>query len=59
MLTLAAKIRVYTIITGVLLIVQALAFQFISEPLIQTMLIVSEITCLILSLQSLTRLERM
>lgn len=59
MLTLAAKIRVYTIITGVLLIAQALAFQFISEPLIQTMLIVSEITCLILSLQSLTRLERM
>lgn len=59
MLTLAARIRVFMIVTGVILIIQALAFQFVNEPLIQTMLIVSEITCLILSLQSLTKLERM
>ena len=59
MLTLAARIRVFMIGTGVILIIQALAFQFVNEPLIQTMLIVSEITCLILSLQSLTKLERM
>ena len=59
MLTLAARIRVFMIGTGVIRIIQALAFQFVNEPLIQTMLIVSEITCLILSLQSLTKLERM
>lgn len=59
MLTLAARIRVFMIVTGVILIIQALAFQFVNEPLIQTMLIISEITCLILSLQSLTKLERM
>ncbi|MGN0673545.1 MAG: hypothetical protein ACI4KJ_03835 [Anaerovoracaceae bacterium] len=59
MLTLAARIRVFMIVTGVILIIQALAFQFVNEPLMQTMLIISEITCLILSLQSLTKLERM
>ena len=47
------------IVTAVILIIQALAFQFIGEAIFEIMLIVTEITCLVLSLQNLTTLQRM
>lgn len=59
MLNCAARIRVFMIVTAVILIIQALAFQFIGEAIFEILLIVTEITCLVLSLQNLTTLQRM
>lgn len=55
----AARIRVFTILVAVLLIVQVLAFNFLNILILTLLLKLTEVSLLIFSLQELTKLQRM
>lgn len=58
-LNCAARIRVFTIMVAVILIVQVLAFNFLNILMLTLLLKLTEVTLLVFSLQELTKLQRM
>lgn len=59
MLNCAARIRVFLIISSVMMILQILAFSFIGQYIFELMMIISEMICLLMCLMNLTQLQRM